>query len=155
MYQNGSIAGFFFGDELVGGAGLPLADLNVAVDAVREAFPRSSSSDSDSSSGSDSGGVARDANDVILFENEAAHIFLWQADDGRDCGPNKWQNFTNFPTGLTHVSVDIYHFLPATDGPRAKPCGPDGAFNCTSACLPTPSTAEWTKRVEVRVVRVM
>lgn len=85
LHQNRTIAGFFFGDELVGGGGLLLESLGVAATAVRAAFPQE---------------------DVILFENEAAHVFLWQPSDGTG-GLNRWANFTAWPTALTHVSVDI------------------------------------------------
>jgi hypothetical protein len=124
LLANGTIAGFFFGDELVGGAGLSLRSLDSAVDVVSRAFDH--------------------VPGVILYENEAAHVFLWAPADGhRDQPPQHWANFTRWPTGLTHVSVDIYHFLPQGHAP--VPCGP--GFNCSSACVPSPSTQTWSARV--------
>lgn len=74
-------------------------------------------------------------------------MFLWQPSDGHQDGPpNYWANFTAWPHALTHVSVDIYHFLPAGHAP--VPCGPQGAFNCSAACLPTPTTPQWTAEVK-------
>jgi hypothetical protein len=126
LFANHSATGFFFGDELVGGGGLPLASLVLATDRVRADFP-----------------VAQYP-EAILFENEAAHIFLWQPDDGHG-GPNRWANFTEWPQSLTHVSVDIYHFLPQGHAPIL--CA-NGQFNCTAECTPTPSTPAWSAKVK-------
>ena len=66
-----------------------LSSLEEAVNAVRAEFP---------------------GEDVITFENEAAHIFLWTPADGHG-GLNRWANFTHWPSGLSHVSVDVYVYL--------------------------------------------
>ena len=126
LFANHTATGFFFGDELVGGGGLPLTSLVLATDRVRADFP-----------------VAQNP-EAILFENEAAHIFLWQPEDGHG-GPNRWANFTEWPRSLTHVSVDIYHFLPQGHAPIL--CA-HGQFNCTAECIPTPSTPAWSAKVK-------
>eukprot|EP01052_Picozoa_sp_SAG31_P029245 SAG31_NODE_2891_length_4944_cov_2.014035_4_plen_291_part_00 len=126
LFANRSATGFWFGDELVGGGGLPLKSLGMAADQVRADFPESNFPT------------------AILYENEAAHIFLWQPKDGHG-GPNRWANFTVWPQSLTHVSVDIYHFLPQGSAPVS--CG-NGQFNCTAECIPTPSTPAWSAEVK-------
>ena len=132
LFANHSAAGFFFGDELVGGGGLPLASLVLATDRVRVDFP-----------------VERYP-EAILFENEAAHIFLWKPEDGHG-GPNRWANFTEWPRSLTHVSVDIYHFLPQGHAPIL--CD-GGQLNCTAECIPTPSTPAWSAKVTAGLGRI-
>lgn len=126
LFANKSASGFFFGDELVGGGGLPLQSLVLATDRVRADFP------------------AEQYPEAIFFENEAAHIFLWQPSDGHG-GPNRWANFSQWPRALTHVSVDIYHFLPQGHAPVL--CA-DGQFNCSAECIPSPSTPEWNSKVK-------
>jgi len=79
-FANGTIVGFFLGDENVWN-GLPPASLDVAAQAVRAAFPS-----------------------AIIWTNEA----IFPVIDGSDRFGTK-HNYTHLSTGLTHFSVDFYH----------------------------------------------
>lgn len=92
LLANGTIFGFFLGDELVWNC-LPVADLNTYAAAVRASFPR----------GAPGSGAA------ILWQNEAS--FISGADRVNSCKqPNPSYRI---PSELDWFSVDIYHSEPA------------------------------------------